>query len=472
MNSLLHKNSFASEQLMPIGKLKQSVQPKLTINTPGDIYEQEADAMADSVMRMPSNEPAKTVIGLIGKSLQRKCTHCEDEEKKKKPIMRKAEAGNSGISVSSSFASSLNASKGGGSSLPQGTRSFMENSFSADFSKVKIHTDSQASEMNKDINAKAFTTGSDIYFKSGEYSPNSEDGKKLLAHELTHVVQQENGIDSKIQRLGDLSKVPPMACNVATASSGGTSAASSLFPTSSTSLSATQQSGIATFVLSWQASGGRDILRIDGYASTSGADEMNWQLSCDRALSVANELRNNGVPDTMIEIFAQGETAEFGAQGNNQRTNISIIGSPAPVCGAAPPTPVGGTAPLLTNPGIGSGSLCRGACGSDCPTTCTAQADVNLCLPDSSGTCHYTYTYQSVQECGSHIGCRVHDSCYDLCGPDIYDSCHRSCDWNCFSTHGASQCNEWRQGNGPFDSRLRYSNAPIILGPIPGPCTP
>jgi hypothetical protein len=201
VNFLQHKNSIVSDPLMPYGKAKQSLQTKLTINTPGDIYEQEAVAMADRVMRMSSNETAKPLTGLIGKSLQRKYTHCEEE--KRKPIMRKVAAGNSGMSVSSSFASSLNASKGGGSSLPQGTRSFMENAFSTDFSGVKIHTGNQASEMNKGINARAFTYGNDIYFKEGQYNPVSSEGKHLLAHELTHTVQQGDDIKGeKIQRVG------------------------------------------------------------------------------------------------------------------------------------------------------------------------------------------------------------------------------------------------------------------------------
>jgi hypothetical protein len=200
MNSLLHKNNLASKPVMPYGKAKPIVQPKLAVNTPSDIYEQEADAMAERVMLMSSNETAKPVTGLIGKSLQRKCAHCEEEEKKKKLIMRKAGAGNSGMPVSSSFASSLNASKSEGSPLPQGTRSFMENAFSTDFSGVKIHTGSQASEMSKGINAKAFTYGNDIYFNSGEYSPNTLSGKSLLVHELTHTVQQGGKTAATIQR--------------------------------------------------------------------------------------------------------------------------------------------------------------------------------------------------------------------------------------------------------------------------------
>ncbi|MBK6730896.1 MAG: DUF4157 domain-containing protein [Bacteroidetes bacterium] len=159
MNALLHHNNLAAKSVMTFAKTKPVVQAKLTVNEPGDIYEQEAEAMADRVMRMSSNEATKPVTGLIGKSLQRKCALCEEEEKKKKPIMRKAEAGSAGMSVSTSFASSLNASKGGGSTLPEGTRSFMENAFSTDFSEVRIHTGSKASEMSRGINSKALRMG-------------------------------------------------------------------------------------------------------------------------------------------------------------------------------------------------------------------------------------------------------------------------------------------------------------------------
>jgi hypothetical protein len=175
------------------------VQPKLTIGAIDDTYEREADAMADRVMRMPSPlnanfffKPANT------KTLQRKCSGCE-EENKRKQIMRKEAGINSGLSDSSSFASTLSSSKGGGSPLPKATKSFMETAFRTDFSSVKIHTDSQASEMSKIINAKAFTYGNDIYFREGQYDSGSGAGKQLLAHELTHVVQQGGGLRS-VQR--------------------------------------------------------------------------------------------------------------------------------------------------------------------------------------------------------------------------------------------------------------------------------
>lgn len=196
MNTHLQSNNSASKSMMLHSKAKNSLQPKLSINPPGDIYEQEADAMADKVMRMSSNEVAQPITGLIGKSLQRKCAHCEEEDKRKKPVMRKSEVGNSGMFVSASFAATLNASKGGGSPLALETRSFMENAFSADFSGVRVHTGNNAINMSKGINAKAFTHGKNIYFNEGNYNPTSGEGNHLLAHELTHTLQQSFGSEA------------------------------------------------------------------------------------------------------------------------------------------------------------------------------------------------------------------------------------------------------------------------------------
>ena len=92
---------------------------------------------------------------------------------------------------SSDFQNKLNMSKGG-RPLPPDTNRFMSNAFGMDFSHVQIHTDKNAHMMNNDIQAKAFTHGSDIFLNQGEYAPGSPQGRKLLAHELTHVVQQSN----------------------------------------------------------------------------------------------------------------------------------------------------------------------------------------------------------------------------------------------------------------------------------------
>ena len=183
-----------------------AVQPKLMVNAPGDRYEQEADAMAERVMRMPQHQPAVSSqpvsTGLIARSIQRKCAACEAEEEKKKNggmLMRKAE-GSGGFAASPDLVSQLNATKGGGLPLPEGTRSFMETAFSTDFSGVRVHTDERAAEMSQSIQAKAFTYGGDVYFNRGQYDPGSLAGKRLLAHELGHVVQQGVNSFDQIQK--------------------------------------------------------------------------------------------------------------------------------------------------------------------------------------------------------------------------------------------------------------------------------
>ena len=162
------------------------VQTKLEAGHPNDVYEQEADAVADKVTRMP--DPI---------FVQRKCAGCEKEEQEKvqrksiSPIQSKSE-GNT--AVSDTVASSIQSSKGKGSSLDANTNSFMSSRFGHDFSAVKIYTNNEAIQMNRELNAKAFTVGNDIYFNAGQYQPDSSSGKQLLAHELTHTLQQGNGV--------------------------------------------------------------------------------------------------------------------------------------------------------------------------------------------------------------------------------------------------------------------------------------
>src|SRR5207253_982886 len=146
---LLPKYRLSSKTFRSANKDKLVMQPKLKINTPDDQYEQEADAMAERVMRMPSDAtPRKQITGLIGASVQRKCAHWEEEDRKKL-VMRKAKHGDKGLQASSSLLYSLQTNASSGSPLPQSTRNFMENAFSVNFSAVRVHTDSQASKMSR-----------------------------------------------------------------------------------------------------------------------------------------------------------------------------------------------------------------------------------------------------------------------------------------------------------------------------------
>ncbi|MBK8135673.1 MAG: DUF4157 domain-containing protein [Chloroflexi bacterium] len=115
----------------------------------------------------------------------------EEDEIQAKRIQRSSSEDMMGsFNVGGDFEKSLSSARGGGQSIDSGTRGKLEGAMGADFSNVRIHEGKQADALNNSIQAKAFTTGSDIFFRSGEYNPSSSDGQKLLAHELTHTIQQ------------------------------------------------------------------------------------------------------------------------------------------------------------------------------------------------------------------------------------------------------------------------------------------
>ncbi|MES0491949.1 MAG: DUF4157 domain-containing protein, partial [Leptospirales bacterium] len=119
-------------------------------------------------------------------SLQRKAAP-EEEEAQAKYLQKKSTGP---VPASSNIESSINAARGGGRSLSSGERSYYEPRFGRSFGGVKIHTDSKAAQLSRSVNARAFTVGSEVFFGAGEYSPETTKGKKLMAHELTHTVQQ------------------------------------------------------------------------------------------------------------------------------------------------------------------------------------------------------------------------------------------------------------------------------------------
>ncbi|WP_052731170.1 eCIS core domain-containing protein [Spirosoma radiotolerans] len=169
----------------------ETAEPTLTVGAANDAYEQQANAVAGQIMRMPEQP-----------FVQRKCAHCQEKEQfQRKPmasfIQRKTEAG--GSQATQATTSQIQATQGGGNPLPATTRTFMETRFGTDFSGVNIHTGEYAVQLSRELNAQAFTVGSDIYFNSGKYAPDSMDGRHLLAHELTHTVQQSS--QSPIHRI-------------------------------------------------------------------------------------------------------------------------------------------------------------------------------------------------------------------------------------------------------------------------------
>jgi hypothetical protein len=153
------------------------LQTKLAINEPGDVFEQEADRLADQVMRMPA--------------LQAKAEDGAGSQ---------ARTNNTGppAGIPPAVGKVL---RSPGQPLDSATRAFMEPRFGQSFADVRIHNGSQADTAAASVQARAFTLGRDVVFAAGEHDPGSEGGKRLLAHELTHVVQQsQHGVPRRIQR--------------------------------------------------------------------------------------------------------------------------------------------------------------------------------------------------------------------------------------------------------------------------------
>ena len=171
------------------------LQPKLTVNQPGDLYEQEADAMAEQVMRMPAGSTGKRVQRCACGGTAGPDGECEACKARRLALQRKGDS-TGGSEAPQSVHQTLNRP---GQPLDDSTRDFMESRFGSDFSGVRVHTDSQAAQSTRDVSARAYTVGSDVVFGAGQYAPGTEGGKSLLAHELTHVVQQ-NEINDSLSR--------------------------------------------------------------------------------------------------------------------------------------------------------------------------------------------------------------------------------------------------------------------------------
>lgn len=256
-SSIQQKSSSHSKRTPFTTQRRQStpffIQSKPKIGPANDSYEQEADRVADSVVSGEKNIAQTKGIS----HLQRKCSACEEEEAQAKffsgvervqkqeeeeeeaqpkrmagaetlqqmeeeeeaaqpkimdgaeiqrqaeeeeePIQMKADAQGDNYSASG-FYTQLDASKSGGSLLNRKVENEMSHSIGADFSSVRVHTDSRAAEMSQSIQAKAFTVGNHVYFNKGQYNPETSSGKHLLAHELTHTVQQGATKNSLVQR--------------------------------------------------------------------------------------------------------------------------------------------------------------------------------------------------------------------------------------------------------------------------------
>lgn len=224
-------HNYGRVSVFPAARI--AVQPKLRIGQPGDVYEQEADRVADQVMRMPGSaagsqqsgvsrangtvqtkriaeqvtplvqreaagpdkDEEKAQAKLAGSSvIQREEEKRKDEEEK--TVQARVDSGKA-LEASPSAETAIESLRGGGQPLPQSLRAFYEPRFGHDFGRVRVHHDGEAAKSARGLNAQAFTLGNNIVFGKGRYAPGTEAGKRLLAHELTHVVQQHGDGEAK-----------------------------------------------------------------------------------------------------------------------------------------------------------------------------------------------------------------------------------------------------------------------------------
>ncbi|WP_348799265.1 eCIS core domain-containing protein [Flavobacterium adhaerens] len=217
----------------------KKIQTKIKTGQPGDKYEIEADRVADKVVNKKMNSSngllqTKKEEEIQKKSISNSITPLQKKEmkeeepvqkkeeedtvqkkemKEEEPVQKKeeeekpvqAKSNNTSPEIQNNkVENNLSNSKSGGNQMDKNIKKEMESGFGADFSNVRIHTDTNAVNMSQELGAQAFTHKNDIYFNQGKYNPESREGKHLLAHELTHTIQQEGMIPDKLQfTIGD-----------------------------------------------------------------------------------------------------------------------------------------------------------------------------------------------------------------------------------------------------------------------------
>ncbi|MES2557885.1 MAG: DUF4157 domain-containing protein [Bacteroidota bacterium] len=176
---------------------KEDESAQMVEDEPAQAKEEELQAKEDDPAQMMEEEPAQAQEEEV-QSKEEELQAKEDEE-----VQTKLQPSAPSTPAKPSINDQLSSSKGSGSGLSGGVKQEMESGFGADFSGVKIHTDDRAASMSKEIGAQAFTNKGDIYFNQGKFNPATQQGKTLLAHELTHTIQQGAAGEKKDQSVAD-----------------------------------------------------------------------------------------------------------------------------------------------------------------------------------------------------------------------------------------------------------------------------
>ncbi len=254
-------HTIAGGECSECGKKRLGLQTKLTVNEPGDIYEQEADRIADQVMAAPAHSSVS----------------CAPPRIQRFAVQPTGQTDEAPASVDQALASP-------GRPLEPPLRQDMEQRFGSDFSRVRVHSGAAAEQSARDVNAHAYTVGHNIVFGAGRFAPGTHQGRRLIAHELTHVVQQGDArVSHSLQRKcqAALGAAEP-DCAPSQQSVGGWQF---MFKMGCDELLPGEEAKIS------KLKAGRK-LNIHGFASREGDAEFNESLSCHRANIVADLARS------------------------------------------------------------------------------------------------------------------------------------------------------------------------------------
>jgi hypothetical protein len=196
----LHSFSEAAVDVPPL-------QRQLTVGPVDDPLEREADRVAAQVMRMPSPAPAISAAPIL---LRRKCAACEEEAQEGSQLQRKAVVAPIAREVTEAPRLVHQVLDRPGQALDAAARSFFEPRFGYDFSKIRVHADDQATTSAEAMGALAYTVGHHIVVDRGRYAPSTASGRQLLAHELTHAVQQGAAPPARLPSGPVAMRAPPM----------------------------------------------------------------------------------------------------------------------------------------------------------------------------------------------------------------------------------------------------------------------
>lgn len=323
-----------------------------------------------------------------------------------------------------------------GQPLPASARDVMEAHFGHDFSRVRVHADGQAAEAAQAVGSDAFTLGNHVVFGASRWAPQTAARSPLLAHELTHVIQQRSALGTATGEL-ELGEHDDPAEREATAAAAGFGRPGP------------------------PHAGPVPHLRV--VRQETGQD--------DRPLAAPVLTPTDSRVSKILERLA-GAT---GGQGAKAGGEVIDPACQAPVAESPPwmphirqrsPIDLGkGTRrePKLKAPDGPGGAKCRGACGEDCPNTCKSVGTYSEQY--EVGGCGYLIEFPNAFLCGTNAGCRSHDACFDAAvasgETDIGGPRHVQCTMQAGERYGPKTLS-WARGGGPYDDWWYFVDDPVV----------